>query len=130
MKKIITIAVLLLMITGCDNVIICKTKGGNIKEEYSIKYSGNDITKITTKKIYRFDNKEEFKNFESIVQYSVKANISNNVTAKYKKKNKKYILIQEYNIKNMSEEELTKYSINKNKEEYINKLKLDGLICK
>lgn len=129
MKKLIILTTLLLL-TGCGNTITCKTKDGNIKEEYYIKYSGNDITKITTKKTYKFDDKEEFKSFESIVQYSVKASTSDNITSKYKKKNKKYILIQDYDIKNMSDEQLTKYSINKNKEEYVNKLKSDGLTCK
>lgn len=129
MKKLLILTTLILL-TGCGNTIICKTKGGNIKEEYYIKYNGNDITKITTKKIYKFDNKEDFKKMEGIIQYSVKLGTSDNVTSKYKKKNKKYILIQEYNISKMSEEQLKNSKVSNNKEEYINKLKSDGLTCK
>ncbi len=129
MKKIIILTTLILL-TGCGNTIICKTKDGNIKEEYKIEYKNNDITKITINKTYKFDNKEDFKKVEGIIQYSVKLGTSDNVTSKYKKKNKKYILIQEYNVSKMNEEELEKFNIIANKEEYINKQKSDGLTCK
>ena len=129
MKKIIILTTLILL-TGCGNTIICKTKDGNIKEEYKIEYKNNDITKITINKTYKFDNKEDFKKVEGIIQYSVKLGTSDNVTSKYKKKNKKYILIQEYNVLKMNEEELEKFNITANKEEYINKQKSDGLTCK
>ena len=129
MKKIIILTTLILL-TGCGNTIICKTKDGNIKEEYKIEYKNNDITKITINKTYKFDNKEDFKKVEGIIQYSVKLGTSDNVTSKYKKKNKKYILIQECNVLKMNEEELEKFNITANKEEYINKQKSDGLTCK
>jgi len=129
MKKILIITTLLLL-TGCGNTIICKTTGGKIIEEYNIKFNKNEITNLTTKKTYKLDTKEQFKNFESIIQYNVKSSTSENVTAKYKKKNKKYILIQEYNINKMDADELNKYGLNKNKEEYVNNLKNSGLKCK
>ena len=129
MKKLLILTTLILL-TGCGNTIICKTKDGNIKEEYYIKYNGNDITKITTKKIYKFNNKEDFKKMAGIIQYSVKLGTSDNVTSKYKKKNKKYILIQEYDISKMDEEQLKKQNVSNDKEEYINKLKSEGLTCK
>lgn len=130
MKKLILISLTLLVLTGCGNKIKCKTTGGKIIEEYNIKYNKNEITNLTTKKTYKLDTKEQFKNFESIVQYNVKASTAPNVTAKYKKKNKKYILIQEYNVEKMTEEELNKYSLNKNKDEFVNNLKNSGLTCK
>lgn len=130
MKKIITISTLLLLLTGCGNTIICKTKNGDIKEEQHIKYNGNNITKITTKKIYKFKNKEDFKKMEGIIKYSVKLGTSDNVTSSYKKKNKKYILTQEYNISKMSEDQIKKSNVSNNKEEYINELKSTGLTCK
>ena len=130
MKKIIIISTTLLLLTGCGNTIICKTTGGKIIEEYNIKYNKNEITNLTTKKTYKLDTKEQFKNFESIIQYTVKANTSENITAKYKKKNKKYILIQDYNINKMSEEESIKLGVSKNKEELVNRLKNNGLTCK
>ena len=129
MKKILLITTLLVL-TGCGNTIICKTTGGKITEEYKIKYNKNEITNLTTKKTYKLDTKEQFEKFESIVQYNVKASTAPNVTAKYKKKNKKYILIQEYNINKMGADELNKYGLNKNKEEYVNRLKNNGLKCK
>ena len=129
MKKILIITTLLVL-TGCGNTIICKTTGGKIIEEYNIKYNKNEITNLTTKKTYKLDTKEQFEKFESIVQYNVKASTAPNVTAKYKKKNKKYILIQEYNINKMGADELNKYGLNKNKEEYVNRLKNNGLKCK
>lgn len=130
MKKLIIISLTLLLLTGCGNTIICKTTGGKITEEYKIKYNKNEITNLTTKKTYKLDTKEQFEKFESIVQYNVKASTAPNVTAKYKKKNKKYILIQEYNVEKMTEEELNKYSLNKNKDEFVNNLKNSGLTCK
>src|SRR5574344_1481865 len=111
MKKILIITTLLLL-TGCGNTIICKTTGGKIIEEYNIKFNKNEITNLTTKKTYKLDTKEQFKNFESIIQYNVKSSTSENVTAKYNKKNKKYILIQEYNINKMDADELNKYGLN------------------
>ena len=129
MKKILILTTILFL-TGCGNTIICKTTGGKIIEEYNIKFNKNEITNLITKKTYKLDTKEQFKNFESIIQYTVKASTAPNVTAKYKKKNKKYILIQDYNINKMNEEELTKFGLNKNKEELVNKLKNNGLTCK
>ena len=129
MKKLLVLTTLILL-TGCGNTIICKTKDGDIQEKYYIKYSDNDITKIKTKKIYKFDNKEDFKQMEWIIKYSVKLGTSDNITSKYKKKNKKYILIQEYDISKMDEEQLKKQNVSNNKEEYVNKLKSDGLTCK
>lgn len=129
MKKLIIIGTAILL-TGCGNKILCKTTGGKIKEEYNIKYQNNEIIKLTTKKTYKLDTKEQFEKFESIVQYNVKASTTNNIIAKYKKKNKKYILIQEYDIKKMTDEELDKHGLSKNKTELVNNLKNSGLVCK
>ena len=129
MKKLIIIGAAILL-TGCGNKIVCKTTGGKIKEEYNIKYQNNEITKLITKKKYKLDTKEQFEKFESIVQYNVKASTTNNITAKYKKKKKKYILIQEYDIKKMTDEELDKHGLSKNKNEVVDSLKNSGLVCK
>lgn len=130
MKKLIIISLTLVLLTGCGNKIICKTQGGKITEKYTIKYSNNQVTKLTTNKTYKLDTKEQFEKFESIIQYNVKASTAPNISAKYKKKNKKYILIQDYNIEKMTDEELEKYSLNKNKDEFVNSLKNSGLTCK
>ena len=130
MKKLLIISITLILLTGCGNKITCKTNGGKITEEYTVKYKNNEIIKLTTQKTYKFDTKEQFEKFESIVQYNVKAGTANNITSKYKKKNKKYILIQDYNIEKMTDEELEGYSLNKSKTEFINNLKDSGLTCK
>ena len=130
MKKLITVSLILFLLTGCGKTIICKTKEGNVEEEYNIKYSGNDITKLSIKKTYKFDDVESFENFENTINYTVLSLKQNNVKSSYKKKNKKYILKQVYNIKNTNEEELKQYGLSKNKEELLNNLKTSGLICK
>lgn len=130
MKKLITISITLLLLTGCGNKIICKTNKDTISETYTIKYSDNTVTKVTTEKTYRFDSKDEFKNFEPMMQYIIKSNTDDNIKSSYKKKNKKYILKQEYKVENISEEDLIKYGLNKNKEELVNNLKNNGLTCK
>lgn len=129
MKKLL-ILITVLLLTGCGNTITCKTNGGKISEKYKIKYNNNEITNLKTIKSYNFDTKEQFEKFESIVQYNVKAGTADNITSKYKKKNKKYILIQDYNIEKMTEEELNEYGLNKNKNEFVNNLKDSGLKCK
>lgn len=130
MKKLITVSLILFLLTGCGKTIICKTKEGNVEEEYNIKYSGNDITKLSIKKTYKFDDVESFENFENTINYTVLSLKQNNIQTSYKKKNKKYILKQVYNIKNTNEEELKQYGLSKNKEELLNNLKTSGLICK
>lgn len=127
-KSLIIISALLL--TGCGNKIVCKTTAGTITEKDTIKYKQNEITKITTVKTYSFEEKEDFEQFEGIIQYNVKAGTTKNTEAKYKKKNKKYILTQTYNVSNMDDAELAKLAINKNKDEYVNNLKNSGLTCK
>lgn len=130
MKKIVTISLTLFLLTGCVNTITCKTNQSDIREIYKIKYIDNTVTTVTTTKIYKFDNKEEFKNFETMMKYTVKSNTNDNIKSSYKKKNKKYILKQVYDIENISENDLTKYGLNKNKEEFVNTLKNNGLTCK
>ena len=130
MKKLITVSLILFLLTGCGKTIICKTKEGNVEEEYNIKYSGNDITKLSIKKTYKFDDVESFENFENTINYTVLSLKQNNIQTSYKKKNKKYILKQVYNIKNTNEEELKQYGLSKNKEEFVNNLKNNGLTCK
>ena len=71
MKKLITVSLILFLLTGCGKTIICKTKEGNVEEEYNIKYSGNDITKLSIKKTYKFDDVESFENFENTINYTV-----------------------------------------------------------
>jgi len=127
MKKIIIILTTILL-TGCGNKITCKTNKDTISETYKIEYSDNTITNITTIKTYKFKTKEEFKNFEPMLVYYTKT--GDNIKSSYKKKNKKYILKQEYNIENISDEKLKQYGLSKNKEELINNLKNNGLTCK
>ncbi len=128
MKKIITISLTLFLLTGCGNTITCKTKKDDISEIYKIKYSENTITDIKTFKTYKFNSKEEFKNFEPMMIYYTKTN--ENIESTYKKKHMKYVLKQVYNIENLSDEELKQYGLSKNKEELINNLKNSGLSCK
>lgn len=128
MKKILITSITLLLLTGCGNKITCKTNKDTVSETYKIEYSDNTITNITTIKTYKFKTKEEFKNFEPMLVYYTKT--GDNIKSSYKKKSKKYILKQEYNIDNLTEEELTKYGLSKNKEELVNNLKNNGLTCK
>jgi Cft2 family RNA processing exonuclease len=129
MKKTLVILSALLL-TGCGNKIVCKTTDGAVTEKDTIKYKQNEITKITTVKTYSFEDKEEFEEFEGIIQYGVKAGTSKNTEASYKKKNKKYILTQIYNVSDMDQTELDKLAINKNKDEYVKNLENSGLTCK
>ena len=130
MKKLITISITLLLLTGCGNNIICKTNKDTISETYTIEHSDNTVTKVTTKKTYKFNSKDEFKSFEPMMQYIIKSNTDDNIKSSYKKKIKKYILKQEYKVENMSDEDLINYGLNKNKEELVNNLKNSGLTCK
>lgn len=130
MKKLIAISLTIFLLTGCGNKIICKTSKDNVSETYTIEYSDNNVTKVTTQKTYKFDSKQEFKNFEGIMEYIVKLNKNENVESTYKKKFKKYILKNIYTIENMSEEDLTKYGLSNNKEDLVNNLKNNGLTCK
>lgn len=127
-KSLALISVILL--TGCGNKIICKTENGPIEQKFEINYKEDEIQTIKTTKTYKFTDKEEFKAYESVIQYTVKADMSENVTTQYKKKNKKYILIEKYNISKMNENELKKVSMSRNKNELIENFENSGLICK
>lgn len=129
MKKI-SVILATLVLTGCGNKIVCKTTAGSITEKDTIEYKQNEITKITTVKTYSFEEKDDFEQFEGIIQYNVKAGTTKNTEAKYKKKNKKYILTQIYRVSDMDESELTKLAINKDKDEYVKNLENSGLTCK
>jgi len=129
MKKLITITLTLFLLTGCGNTITCKTKKGDIREIYKIEYSDNTVTNLKITKTYKFDNKTDFKKYEPTMKYYTTIN-SENVKNTYKKKNKKYILTQIYNTQELTEEELTKYGLSKNKEELVEDLKNSGLTCK
>ena len=130
MKKIIIIFLMLFLLTGCGNKITCKTIKSDVSEVYKIKYNDNIITNIETIKTYKFKDKSEFKNYEPMMQYTVKSNTDDNVKSSYKKKYKKYILKQVYDIGNIDDDDLLKYGLSKNKEELINNLKNSGLTCK
>lgn len=127
-KTLIILSVLLL--TGCGNTIKCKTDKGTITETYKIKYKKDTITNVTTTKTYKFDTKEEANNYEGIMRHTVLSNKNENIEITYKKKKKKYILTQKYNVENITDEELNQYGLSKNKQELINNLKSDGLTCK
>jgi len=130
MKKILIITLTALTLTGCGNTIICKTGKGTITETYKIKYKKDTITNVTTTKTYKFNTKEEANNYEGIMRHTVLLNKNENIEITYKKKKKKYILTQKYNIENITNEELNQYGLSKNKQELINNLKSDGLTCK
>ena len=121
---------MLFLLTGCGNKITCKTIKSDVSEVYKIKYNDNIITNIETIKTYKFKDKSEFKNYEPMMQYTVKSNTDDNVKSSYKKKYKKYILKQVYDIGNIDDDDLLKYGLSKNKEELINNLKNSGLTCK
>ena len=129
MRKVLILLGIFLL-TGCGNTLTCKTGKSDVSEVYKIEYSGNDITGISVKKIYKFDNKNDFKSFEGIIQYNVKADSVNKVKSSYKKKRKKYILKQVFNIDNLSDEDLTRYGLSKNKDTLIDKFRSNGLTCK
>lgn len=131
MKKILLISILLLL-TGCKNEIICNTTNNddNITITYKINYEKNNITNVTTEKTYKFNNEEDFKNFESLMKYEVTSNNDENTKTTYKKKNKTYTLIQKYNIKELSEDKIKTAGLKKDKQELINTLTENGLICK
>ena len=130
MKKIITITLTLLLLTGCGNKITCKTNKDDIRETYKIKYNNNTITNVETIKTYKFNTKAEFKNYEGIMRHTTVSNTTDNIKSSYKKKNKKYILKQIFDVEKLTDEELTKYGLSKNKEEFVNNLKNNGLKCK
>lgn len=130
MKRIVIIFLMLFLLTGCGNKIICKTIKSDVSEVYKIKYNDNIITNIEIIKTYKFKDKSEFKNYEPMMQYTVKSNTDDNVKSSYKKKYKKYILKQVYDIGNIDDDDLLKYGLSKNKEELINNLKNSGLTCK
>ena len=130
MKRIILTTLTIILLTGCGNKIVCKTKDGDVSENYTITYKENEITSIENEKKYKFDNKDEFNSFEKIIKKMTTQNKNENIDVSYKKKNKKYILTQKYDIKNIEEETLKKYGLSKNKEELINNLKNNGLTCK
>lgn len=129
MKKIIILTIIVLLMTGCSNTITCKTKNSDVQEEYNIKYKNNNISKITIKKTYKFTDKKEFEQFETFVKYNASKE-NENIKSSYKKKNKKYIIKQIYNVEKMTDDELNKHSLIKNKEEFVNNLKDNGLTCK
>lgn len=129
MKKIIILTIIVLLMTGCSNTITCKTKNSDVQEEYNIKYKNNNISKITIKKTYKFTDKKEFEQFETFVKYNASKE-NENIKSSYKKKNKKYIIKQIYKVEKMTDDELNKHSLNKNKEEFVNNLKDNGLTCK
>jgi len=130
MKKIIITISLLFLLTGCSNTITCKTSKGTITETYKIKYDNNAITNIMTTKIYKFDTKEESNNYEGIMKHTVLSNKNENIEMSYKKKKKKYILTQNYNIEKLTDDELNQYGLSKNKDELIKYLEGNGLTCK
>lgn len=129
MKKSLAV-ISILLLTGCGNKITCKTENGPIEQKFEISYKEDEIQTIKTTKTYKFTDKEEFKSYESVIQYTVKAEMSDNVTTKYKKKNKKYLLIKEYNIQKMNEEELKKVNMSRSKSEIIENFENSGLTCK
>ena len=130
MKKIILTTLTLILLTGCGNKIICKTKDGDVSEKYKITYKENEITNIEIQKTYKFSDKKEYNAFEKIVKQITTQEKNENIEISYKKKNKKYIITQKYNIPSISEEELKEHGLSKNKEELINNLKNNGLKCK
>ena len=129
MKKILILTSIILL-TGCGNKIVCKTENGPIEQKFEIRYKEDEIQTIKTTKTYKFTDKEEFKAYESVIQYTVKADMSENVTTQYKKKNKKYILIENMNISKMNDDELKKVSMSRSKSEIIENFENSGLTCK
>lgn len=130
MRKIIITISLLLFLTGCGNKITCKTTKDLITEEYEIKYNNDTVTTVKLLKTYKFNTKAEFKNYEGIMRHTAVSNTTDNIKSSYKKKNKKYILKQIFDVEKLSDEELTKYGLEKNKEKLIDNLKNNGLKCK
>ena len=53
-----------------------------------------------------------------------------NIEIEYKKKNKKYILKQKFEIEKLSDEQLEGYGLTKDKDTFVNSLKESGLQCK
>ncbi|MBP3920847.1 MAG: hypothetical protein J6D28_04705 [Bacilli bacterium] len=131
MKKIIVLVITLIFITGCGNKIVCRTNNDNsVSEIYEISYVDDNVTDIINRKIYRFDNKEEFNNFENLMNYKVESNGNNNVKISYKKKNKKYILISEYDVDLLSDQQLKQFGLSRSLSDLKGSLMEYGLSCK
>lgn len=128
MKKIIVLG-LVFLLTGCGT-ITCRTGNGSVSEVYKIKYSGNAVNEVIVLKSYSFTSDDEFNNFEPMVKHYVRIYSNDNVGVSYKKKSKKYILKQVYDVKSMSDSDLIQYGLMKNKSELVNGLKSNGLSCK
>lgn len=133
MKKILGMVILTILLSGCSNKIVCRTNSNsddNVSMKYIIKYDDNSVTGVTTEKTYSFDTKDQFKNFESYMKYMVNIGNDDDIKTFYKKRNKKYILIQKYNVVNLSDNILFQNGLKKNKDELVNYLNSNGFICK
>lgn len=135
MKKTVSIIMLsmLLLLTGCTKQMTCTSKGNaddiTIIQEYKIKYEKNVIKNISAEKIYKFENKEKFESFENLMDYTASQQ-QENIEIEYKKKNKKYILKQKFDMEKLSDEQVEKYGLTKDKDTFVNSLKESGLQCK
>lgn len=131
-NKLIILAVLILL-TGCNNKITCKTEGSTeelkTEQTYKISTKNNSITKVEVKKTYSFKTQNKFENFENLMKKTVETK-DENIKSSYKKKNKEYTLTEVYNIENMTDERLEELNIKRSKKEYIDILKSQGLTCK
>lgn len=134
MKKILILLIPLILLTGCSKRITCKSSGEadelTITQLYKINYKGENVTNVYSEKTYKFNDKEQFKNFENLMNYTVSSLQQDNVEVTYKKKNKKYVLIQKYNTEKLTDEQLIESGLHRNKDELINSLKENGLECK
>ena len=133
MKKIIKLLALTLLLSGCSNKIVCKTNNDNnnsVNIKYIIKYDDNGLTNIITEKTYSFNTKEERESFEPFINYTINISNADNIKTSYKKKNKKYILIQKYDVNSISEDILLKNGLKKDKDDLLKYLSDSGLTCK
>lgn len=133
MRKIILL-ITLLLITGCSKNVICKSSGSNedisITQEYKINYEDNNVTNISSKKTYKFEDEQQFENFENLMNYTVSMLKQDNVDASYKKKNKKYILTEKYSVQELDDEKIITLGLSKNLDELKQKMQENGLECK
>lgn len=129
MKKIL-IPLTILLLTGCGNKIVCTTTNGDVSEKHKITYKEDEVIKVETEKVYKFEDEEEHEAFEKIIGFTINQNKNENIEISYKKQKKKYTLTYKYNVQNITEDELVGLGLNKNKTTLVEQLKNNGLKCK
>ena len=123
MKKLITISLTLLLLTGCGNKITCKTNKDDIRETYKIKYNNNTNSSLQAEK-----DKKIYLPFTREKRISFKSNFNN---LKSKLQTPKNFFKKTYNLDeiymNFSGKNINKPSFNNNIKSLINSIPTDEI---